>query len=314
MSRQALSPRNSKPPVFVTGEMNALGETEAPEIFSRVWAQMSSIAFVRLKVRPGDYRGLTFPAWSIGLVRKHFASSVCEFGDACIDERTVHAGEVTVVPPNTPFRSVTTTASEIEYLVLTQPRFEKALRSEHFDDIGSVYRGPPIFEAQTSSALLASLFASLSDPETFDHHHASNYVNAIISDVLRIKSRSSGSLDRVMGNLTSDNIRVVTEYVDSNIDKTLTNECLAQLFNMSETTFARLFKATTGLSPYQFVLDRRVQRAQSLLATTTLPIAQIAYCCGFSSQSHFTSTFKKRVGTTPNGIRKPNALSNRKEF
>ncbi|MEO0931778.1 MAG: helix-turn-helix transcriptional regulator [Pseudomonadota bacterium] len=92
--------------------------------------------------------------------------------------------------------------------------------------------------------------------------------------------------------------------MDAHIDRPLTNERLARLLNMPEATFARMFKATTQLAPYQFVLNRRVERARHLLLTTTWPIAQVAYECGFSSQSHFTTTFKARVGITPNALRR----------
>ncbi|WP_233421937.1 helix-turn-helix domain-containing protein [Ruegeria profundi] len=186
---------------------------------------------------------------------------------------------------------------------MTQARFDQALQAQHADRKSDVYRGKPIFEALASSALLATLFSTLNEPDAFDAHHADNYVNAIVSDILRSKSPILSSTLAKVGKLPRHDIKLISEFVDANLDKPLTNERLAGLLNMPEAAFARQFKATTTLAPYQFILKRRVEHARHLLITTKWPIAQIAFECGFSSQSHFTTTFKARVGTTPNALR-----------
>lgn len=69
-------------------------------------------------------------------------------------------------------------------------------------------------------------------------------------------------------------------------------------------SFARRFKATTGLAPYAFVVERRLRRAEILLAKPEMALAAIAMSLGFSSQSHFTTTFRKLRGTTPHAYRR----------
>ena len=98
-------------------------------------------------------------------------------------------------------------------------------------------------------------------------------------------------------------MRLITDYVDSNVDTAIRMKTLANLARMNEFEFSRAFKARTGLPPYQWVIEQRVNKAQQLLRRSSLPIAEIAYACGFSSQAHMTSLFSKRLGLTPAQVR-----------
>jgi AraC family transcriptional regulator len=79
---------------------------------------------------------------------------------------------------------------------------------------------------------------------------------------------------------------------------------LAAVMGYSPDHFARLFKRDFGITPYQYVLNRRVERAKSLLRARGLSIAEVAMTCGFSTQAHLSSAFKARVGTTPGAYRR----------
>lgn len=89
------------------------------------------------------------------------------------------------------------------------------------------------------------------------------------------------------------------EYVDANLAEDLSLAQLAMMVSMSVSRFRRAFKAKTGRSPYIWVMERRLGRAQQLLKQESDAIATIALDCGFSSQSHMTTVFSKRLGTTP---------------
>lgn len=62
-------------------------------------------------------------------------------------------------------------------------------------------------------------------------------------------------------------------------------------------------KLRVGISPYRFIMNKRIERAQELLKSSRLPIAEIALACGFSSQQHLTATLSTKVGLTPQRIR-----------
>lgn len=68
---------------------------------------------------------------------------------------------------------------------------------------------------------------------------------------------------------------------------------------MSPSHFARVFKASFGVTPYRFVMQERVEGAKAMLATTALSGSQVATAFGFASQSHFVKVFRQVTGVTP---------------
>ncbi|KKX32942.1 AraC family transcriptional regulator [Rhizobium sp. LC145] len=95
----------------------------------------------------------------------------------------------------------------------------------------------------------------------------------------------------------------VGEFIDAHLQGDISLRDLAAAANMPADTFARRFKTATGMAPYAYVLERRIARAETLLKTTCSPIGNLALALGFSSQSHFTSTFRRLRGTTPRAYR-----------
>ena len=74
---------------------------------------------------------------------------------------------------------------------------------------------------------------------------------------------------------------------------------VAQACNLSRGYFIRAFREATGVTPYQWLLNQRVDRARHMMKTSNAPLAEIAVACGFADQSHFTRVFSALVGTTP---------------
>lgn len=68
--------------------------------------------------------------------------------------------------------------------------------------------------------------------------------------------------------------------------------------------FSVSLRATTGKTPHQWLIERRIDTAKHLLAHGDWPLARIAAHCGFSSQSHFKQAFAKIVGAPPGGWRR----------
>ena len=91
----------------------------------------------------------------------------------------------------------------------------------------------------------------------------------------------------------------VLAYIDANIGEPITLANLATAAGLSRMYFARQFRAATGVRPHEYVLRRRVERAQQLLTATSDALVDIALSVGFQTQAHFTTVFKKIVGNTP---------------
>lgn len=96
----------------------------------------------------------------------------------------------------------------------------------------------------------------------------------------------------------------VVDHIDAHLGADLSIVALAREIDLSPHHFAQRFKATLGLTPHRYVLQRRLDRAQLLLRTTAIPIAEIALTLGFASQSHFTQVFRSQRGVTPAAARK----------
>ena len=105
------------------------------------------------------------------------------------------------------------------------------------------------------------------------------------------------------GRLSAREIRTVTEFIDAHLDEQLSLAHLAQTVSLSQYHFARRFREATGTTPHRFVTERRVERAERLLTSSTLPISVVANACGFSDQSHLTRVFQQWFGATPRAVR-----------
>jgi len=103
--------------------------------------------------------------------------------------------------------------------------------------------------------------------------------------------------------LTRQQMKRVTEYILAHLVQPLSLETLAQQVGYSSYHFAQLFRETMGVTPHQFVLSQRLERARHLLVQTDLPLSQVTLEVGFQSQSHFTQAFKSHLGVTPRQYR-----------
>lgn len=132
----------------------------------------------------------------------------------------------------------------------------------------------PLYSEGLSLALLGLLI---------EHHAASRHADT------RSHSRLSPA--------QRDHVR---EFIEQNLSGSLSVEVLADLVGMSAAHFARAFKATFDLSPHAYVSERRISIACSRLSQDAMAsLATVAADLGFSSQSHFTEAFKRKVGVTP---------------
>lgn len=98
--------------------------------------------------------------------------------------------------------------------------------------------------------------------------------------------------------------RRVQDYVEANLDQPICLKDMAAIAGLSAFHFARVFKSAIGESPYHYIGSRRLARAQLLLTSTEMPLAELALTCGFANQSHFTAAFTRSIGVSPGRYRK----------
>lgn len=98
--------------------------------------------------------------------------------------------------------------------------------------------------------------------------------------------------------------QIIIDYIEANIDRKIGLVELANLLNMSRYHFTRLFSSSMGICPSQYLIDQRLKKAVYLLENTKLGIGAISQQTGFSSQSHFSSVFSKKMQVSPAKYRK----------
>jgi AraC-like DNA-binding protein len=106
------------------------------------------------------------------------------------------------------------------------------------------------------------------------------------------------------GGMTPRALRRVRDHIDAHLAQNISLEALAEVAGLSRCHFARAFKQSVGIAPHSFVMQRRLERAERLLAETDFSLCQVALDSGFSDQSHFSSCFRRHFGVSPRSFRR----------
>ena len=106
------------------------------------------------------------------------------------------------------------------------------------------------------------------------------------------------------GGLAAGAMRRIREFVEVHLEESIDLTMLAAVAGLSVHHFARQFKQTAGVTPHYYLTQKRVERAQEMLAKTDLPLSEIAYATGFSDPSHLARHFRRMLGTTPREFRR----------
>jgi len=116
-----------------------------------------------------------------------------------------------------------------------------------------------------------------------------------------LRQRAQASPAR--GGLPPGAMRRVREHVEGHLSESMDLVELAGVAGLSVYHFARAFKQSTGMTPHHYLVHRRIERAQEMLARSELPLSEIALAAGFSDQSHLARHFRQMLGMTPGQFR-----------
>ncbi|HST21753.1 MAG TPA: AraC family transcriptional regulator [Blastocatellia bacterium] len=133
--------------------------------------------------------------------------------------------------------------------------------------------------------------------------YAESLANVLAVHLLRHYTQDSDRLRTAMGGLTGRKLNLATEFIEDNIERDLGITEIADAVDLSPFHFARSFKQATGVSPHQYLIKSRIERAKSLLAKSELPIVEVGFRVGFKNQSHFTTLFRRVTHLTPKAYR-----------
>ncbi|YCI06285.1 AraC family transcriptional regulator (plasmid) [Ensifer sp. D2-11] len=145
--------------------------------------------------------------------------------------------------------------------------------------------------------------AELSRPEHANELYLDSLITLLGVHVLRNYSSATKPPKPMDGGLSVIAANRVREYLHEHFRRKLTTSELAEICGLSPGHFSQAFTKTFGSPPYRYVLELRLDFAEKMLARTEMPVSEIAYLSGFSSQSHLTNLMKAHRGKTPSLLR-----------
>jgi transcriptional regulator of acetoin/glycerol metabolism len=194
---------------------------------------------------------------------------------------------------------------------ITEHRAVTVHRTQHFRarHISLSCSSAPILDAD--GTLVAVLDVSCFDPTLSEGAHA--LTGALVQASARAIEervanegatgwRTKPSYHR--GGLPPGALKRVREHVEHHLADRPSIEQLATVAGLSAFHFARAFKQSQGMTPHNYLLHRRVQRAQELLSATECSLSEVAIASGFCDQSHFARHFRRQVGMAPSAFRR----------
>jgi AraC family transcriptional regulator len=144
--------------------------------------------------------------------------------------------------------------------------------------------------------LVRLLSEAIGDPDPSARLYGDGLVTAIAARLLAL--RPSESVEDGRG-LAPWRLRRVIDYMEAHLPDRVDLAQLAKLVGLSTSHFSRAFKASTGMAPYQWQLNARIQRAQMQLINTDASLEQVAEANGFADAVHFGRRFRQLIGAAP---------------
>jgi len=127
--------------------------------------------------------------------------------------------------------------------------------------------------------------------------------NQLALHLLQTYSATQSLAERRAAKLSPFKLQRAIDYIDEHLRDDLTLSSISEALAMSPGHFAHAFRQSTGLPPHRYVLERRIERAKSLLRQTELPITEVAQLIGCASHSHFSVLFHRSTGCSPRDYR-----------
>jgi AraC family transcriptional regulator len=141
-----------------------------------------------------------------------------------------------------------------------------------------------------------------SDPSSRQYVEALSLV--LMHELIRLEQTTSGAAGPLRGGLPARQQKRLAEFIDEHLAEEISLATLAGLVDLSLFHFARAFKQSFGVPPHRYHMDRRMDRARSLLRRSTLSVTQIGSQIGFRETSSFTRAYRKFAGVTPSNYRR----------
>lgn len=196
--------------------------------------------------------------------------------------------------------------TSVDLLIITLPRDLFRIVARNYSLVG--FPDPRLMVEGLHDPVVGRLVGELWFGERLSISGSPLYEEGVLltlcSRILSLWTRPMVEFAERTKGLSNSEFEAVQNYISAHIAENMRVGDLAALVGRSSTEFARAFKSATGVPPYQWVIERRLDRATHLLRRSDMSLAEIAYTCGFSSQARMTTIFSERRGATPGQLRR----------
>ena len=237
---------------------------------------------------------------TIGLEPAHIESE-WRTGSQAPNHRELSGNAVSIIPPGVPHRTLWQRRASLIHIYLSNDLLaaaaKKIFNAACFDLRAAHLVRDPLIE-ELGRALYREC-----ETNHLSEVFADSLTMLLATHLLRTYNAQANLSSQPRVGLGPARERRIREYIQRSLDKDLSIERLAEVVGLSPTYFAELFRQSTGFTPHQFVSHHRIELAQQLLKHGDLTLAEVAYRCGFTSQSQFTTIFRRFTGVTPGRFR-----------
>jgi len=282
-------------------------ESESPILFSNR-AEWTGFDIRHVRVLPGELVEQTHTVHKINitlegsiLTKKHTATGRWRTS-------RVEKGFVCLNPAGQPSKAVW--ESELECLtIMLNPVFvaQTAMEQNFSADVELVEtceRRDPLIQH-----IGLALLTEANSKELVGRMYAESLAQTLILHLLK-NYTVAGSLHETAasGGLPGFKLRRAQEFIGEHLEEDITLAEVAEAVGFSQFHFARAFRKSTGLTPQQYLVSQRINRAKELLTKGELPLVEVSIQAGFKNQSHFTTLFRKFTALTPKAFREAKHL------
>ncbi|MEM8605437.1 MAG: AraC family transcriptional regulator [Cyanobacteria bacterium P01_H01_bin.121] len=219
---------------------------------------------------------------------------------------TCRAGDIGIYPAGTSTQCTIETHNDYRYncLQLKADAVNKAV--SEVVDISSFELDPQFGLADPLvKQILCQIGSVTANSASLDRLYVDSLANTLFVHLLQNYATRKQAIRQYEEGLSQYQLNRSIDYIQTHLEQEIKLADIADLLGMSQYYFARLFRQSMGIAPYQYVIQQRVERAKRLLRQPEkIAIAAIALECGFSNQSSLCKHFRNATGTTPNAYRR----------
>jgi AraC family transcriptional regulator len=227
---------------------------------------------------------------------------VQRYGGPRVQQEVYQTGDLGLYPGGEYGKVTWTTSSDNTYLMVDNQYLEQLARQGLDLSYFSLQE-----RVKFTDPLLVQLGRQLLTVASGQHPLGPLYAESLIHALCYHLIEYHGTRERRVapaGKLPAAVLARIEAYLEAQLSAPVTLEALADLANLSVFHFARLFKQTTGVAPYHYVLSRKIQRAQQLLRLGGTSVAHVSEVLGFASPASFSVAFKRATGQGPQAFQR----------